>query len=197
MPGIALVLGLFASGCATSSPVQKVYDGPVRPDAELASVIVPYTIEISDINGTPWSSPMGARSSKEQRLVFLPGPHHFGFRFSSPYEFGLERSGVTTPHMEYNAMLEPGHTYRFATRVKGDDSSAEVDVWIEDTVTQARAAAAPSTPQANPEPKAATAEQPAADAVLPQTSSLEDLKTLWRQASPDERAEFLKSIVSP
>ena len=97
---------LVAASCATTSSTHKLYEGADRPDADVASVIVPYTIELYDINGTSWSGTMSARAAKEQRLALLPGSYLFGFRFSSPYEFGLERSGVTTPRMERKAMLQ-------------------------------------------------------------------------------------------
>jgi len=197
LSGLTASVLLFAVGCATTPSVQKLYEGPDRPDAELATVIIPYTIEIHDINGTPFSSATKLRSAKEQRATLLPGSYLFGFKFSSPYEFGSERAGVTTPRMERSAALEAGHTYRFLSRVKGDDAGAAVDVWIEDAGAKVRRDEAQPTPAPKPAVIMPAAPPPAGKTEKPVGSSLDDLKRSWQSASPDERAEFLKSIVSP
>ncbi len=186
-----------AVGCATTTPVQKLYDGPDRPAAEVASVIAPYTINIKDINGTEQASPARLRSSKEQRLELLPGSYVFGFTFSSPYEFGPERSGISTPRMVSSASLEAGHTYRFMSRVKGNDASAEVDVWIEDAGTQTRVDEAVRIPAPKPVATEPAAPLPAVESKKSDGSALDNLKKSWQSATPDERADFLKSITSP
>ena len=203
---LTLASCLLAAGCSTTSPVQKLYEGPERPGAEVASVVVPYTISIKDINGAELPTSITLRSSKEQRLVLLPGAYLFGLRFSSPYEFGTDRPGVSTPRLERKAVLEAGHTYQFMSRVTGDASSPDVEVWIEDNGTKTHVDEIPAMPVPKPmkiEPAAAPKEQsaapaaPAEEAKQPQDSSVDELKRSWQSATPDERAEFLKSIVAP
>lgn len=184
---------LFAAGCATTPTTTKLYDGPDRPATELARVMVPYTIGIQDINGSKPNSEMRLQSAKEQQLLLLPGTYVFGVRFSSPYEFGTDHPGLSTLRTDHKANLEAGHTYRFKSRVKGDDASAHVDVWIEDEGTTAQVDDVPTEPAPKP---AAAAETPSTPPASP-SSSLDDLKRDWKNASPDARAEFLKSIVTP
>jgi hypothetical protein len=131
MKRLLLTAVLLAAGCA-SSPTVKLYDGPDRRSGELATVTLPYQVEMADINGTalPWRS--GFQATHEQSYELLPGRYAFRFRFNSPYEFGGDRPGVATPRMERTANLEGGHNYRFKTKVEGDSGTADVMVWIVD-----------------------------------------------------------------
>jgi hypothetical protein len=208
---LAALACLLAVGCATTPSRVKLYEGPDRSEAEVASLLVPYTITIKDINGVERPSEISLRSPTDQHLVLIPGAYLFGFKFSSPYEFGPDYPGVTTPRMERKAVLEAGHTYRFMSRVTGDASSSDVDVWIADNGTTARVDEVPPTPAPKPmdvEPTAAPAAPAPVAKSQPTTavaevsekapsSSVDDLKRSWQSATPDERAEFLKSIVSP
>ncbi len=209
--GLMAATLLVAAGCATTTSTRKLYEGPDRPDTEIASVMVPYTIEIKDINGTDPSNLLTVRNTKEQRLTLLPGSYVFGVRFSSPFEFGVERTGLTTLRSEHRADLEAGHVYRFMSRVRGNDSTAEVDLWMEDVGLKARVDVVPPPPTPKPiapiptpkeetivvKPTPAVESDPKDAATLPAGSASDDLKRAWQTATPDERTEFLKSIVSP
>ncbi|HEY8240615.1 MAG TPA: hypothetical protein VIH35_04170 [Kiritimatiellia bacterium] len=255
MKRLVMTAILLAAGCATS-PTVNLYSGPDRPRRELATVVVPYQVELEDINGTRIPFRSGLRATSEYNYKLLPGRYTFGFRFTSPYEFGADRQGVSTPRQERAANLAAGRSYRIKTKVKGTDAgSAEVLVWVEDESTGkpvdevvpdpvpvAAAAPRPAAPEpiapapvpkpvaVEPEPVAATAPaevaapvqldtpveaptpvpaaapapfpQPAPQPVpqaapAPTSSAVDDLNRIWQSATPEERAEFLKSIVAP
>jgi hypothetical protein len=135
---VSLFAAVFIAGCATA-PVVRLYDGPDRRESELATVAVPYQIEISEINGTgiPWRS--GFQATEVQDYQLLPGRYTFRFRFSSPYEFGDDNLGVTTPTLWRVANLAPGRRYAFQSKVSGHNATtAEVHVEIIDVATGQR-----------------------------------------------------------
>lgn len=173
LPWAFAAVALLA-GCATTTPVQKMYEGPDRSDADVATVVVPRQFTIDDINDKTMDSNF-FDASHERILKLLPGDYTFGVSFSSPFEFGPERPGVRTSRQPYTAKLLAGNTYQFTANVK-DEHSVDISL-AERPRLPARAAAADREPAPAP-------------TIVPAT----DLQQAWHAASADERAEFLKWI---
>src|SRR3546814_15698367 len=65
----AAVLGLAA--CA--SPDVRLYDGAVRPAAQIAVVTMPEQLEVASINGVEVAAAQGMWNKGDKRLELLPG----------------------------------------------------------------------------------------------------------------------------
>jgi uncharacterized protein YccT (UPF0319 family) len=191
--GIFFALGfiaLLAAGCSSTS-VHQMYEGPKRPTSETATLIVPFTIDLLELDGEKFESSPLLSSAKETRLELLPGEHVVVARYSSPYEEPqrAERPAWKTSPQQFTFNAEAGKIYRFDVDLpgtRGADGTTIRDATIQ-IVMDASDRSVPPTAVAQaqvppPEPKKKSKD----------SQALKNLKKAWFDATEEEQEQFLK-----
>ncbi len=214
LPCTALVaLGLL-SGCSTPALV-KAYPGESRPADQIATVVVPASVEVRSINGAPQPNITGTLFKSTYTLATLPGAQDWNVRYHAPLAGGYyeQRDTVTeTPWRSFQFTAVAGGVYRFAVDLPRKQATqrdgAELVRFSIVKAGQAEAlppatptpvvAAAPLVPPAPlafvpaapaPPPPAQATAQPAAPQTL-ESAAFEQLKRWWTASGPHERQSF-------
>ncbi|HBA85094.1 MAG TPA: hypothetical protein DCZ95_13475 [Verrucomicrobia bacterium] len=182
-------IGLLATGCGTVS-VRQMYDGPQKPAAETATLIVPFTVDLLEYDGHKLDPGSLFSAVKETRLTLEPGQHTLLARYSNPYEEPPRAdrpAGKTSPEL-FTLQAEAGQTYRFDVRLPGDQGLDGK------TLDNAALQILDVTDAAAPPAAVAQAELPPPEEKKKQKNSpaLKNLKKNWFDASEEEQQQFLK-----
>jgi hypothetical protein len=114
----ASAMALALAACASA----KQYEGPARPESQLAIVLKPESIPC---NLTVVEGKFGGFFGGPTRLELLPGPHTLGVAFASV--------GATSATHDLTINAVAGHTYEVhCMGASGNGWRA----WIEDTATK-------------------------------------------------------------
>ena len=198
---LSLLLVLAASGCATSDPVQVLYDGPARPREAVVTLKVDRMIDVISIDGRR-PKPMGLRPSSDHYAFQLqPRPHTVVARYSAIYDVTDEDYiAFKSDSLSLRFVGEAGKSYRLrfdeeAVRGPTPPQDTHVDLWIEAMPDETGTAPRVSEIAKVPEPAHAV-EQLHAPAVHPdvRVTPLKNLKAWWRTASEEERTSFRRWI---
>jgi uncharacterized protein YccT (UPF0319 family) len=186
VPALAVVLLL--SGCATPS-TQNLYSGPERPADEVASVVVPWQIQVRSVNGQKVPLSLFSGSQKESTVRVLPGAQEWSVRYYDPFADDrrdrdpyVDQTGVVP--LRFTA--EAGRAYRLKFETPKEDPA------LRDAKQQVRFLVAESdsdVSQPGVEPDGA---QRAPEPVAIEQAALDQLKSWWRVAGPAERREFME-----
>jgi len=205
-----LVAAGLVSGCATTSFV-KAYPGAERPAAQLATVLVPTSVEVRNVNGEQLPNVTSGLYVKQYTVATLPGDQTWRVRYSNPLAGGYyaDPSSVVTesPWMDVGFRAEAGRTYRLKVTTPDEDPAlrhGHNQVRFSIVAEQAPAggalpgapvAAVPPPPvlPAAPAPVPPVAAPSAPPAEMPQTiesAALKQLQNWWQAAGPQERQAF-------
>jgi hypothetical protein len=80
----AFVAVVLLAGCATNSTF-NLYPGPEKPSDEVATVIVPWQIQIRSVNGQKIPMSLLAGSEKESTFRVMPGAQVWDVRYYDPF----------------------------------------------------------------------------------------------------------------
>ena len=95
-------------GCSVNGPV-KFYEGPTRPDSQIAIVTVPAAITVRSIDGQDVKSP--SKESGTYELLLPPGPHLVVFRYYNYWPYGDAGVMVKSQDIGVEAVYEAGKHY--------------------------------------------------------------------------------------
>jgi uncharacterized protein YccT (UPF0319 family) len=106
---LLMLLSAFALlACSTASSV-KFYEGPTRPDSEIAIITVPAAITMRSIDGQNVKSP--SKDSGTYEVQLQPGPHLVVFRYYSYWAYGDAGVMVKSNDVGVEAVYEAGKHY--------------------------------------------------------------------------------------
>ena len=200
---------LFAWGCATSTGLVQVYDGPQRPENEVVTLVVPAALEVLAVDGEEIKIPYFG--GNDYKLHLLPGPHtlevFYKESWGGPTSSGVVVSDVSMFRFEAQAgdvyLLQHDGPKNLVTASRFSDKPR---IWLLDPGTGRRLqpyatekyipallramrkyeagnqAAAAAAPQVSP---AASAED-----VVMQQDALKRLQFWWKIASAKDRKAF-------
>jgi len=215
LPILTITLTGFVSSCASTAFV-KAYPGAERPAAQLATVVVPASVEVRSANGEKLPNVTGMLRAKQYTIATLPGPQDWSVRYYQPLAEGYyaDPSTVTdSPWTPLQFAAVAGQTYRLSVETPRENPklrNASEQVCFSIVAEQKAVSTQPSaisqpkaeppvlvvTPVAPPTP-AKSAEPPppppALKAEVPQTiesATLQQLQNWWRAAGPQERQAF-------
>jgi uncharacterized protein YccT (UPF0319 family) len=208
---LLLLVPVFAgllSGCA-SPGLLKAYPGPERPADQIATIVLPASIEVRSINGEKQPRITTTLLKPVYSIITLPGEQEWSLRYYAPLAGGYydQRNEVTeSPWTSFQFKAEAGSVYHLHAEVpRGDnqlsDFSSKVRFSLIAETQQAEPVpAASGSATRNPgklvEPAPALVVPPAATqakVATPQTlefAAFEQLKSWWTVAGPRERQAF-------
>lgn len=184
------------AGCATPS-AHKLYDGPERPAAEVASVMVPWQVQVRSVNGQKTPLSLYTGSAGESNLRVLPGAQDWQVLYSDPFAderedhrnpYRVDKSGVETLRFQADA----GHVYRIRFETPDSNPSLrnarqQVSFSVVETASGEEQPAMVIRGVSSPAPGPA-------EAVPFEQATLDQLKNWWRAAGPAERKAFKEWI---
>lgn len=204
--GLLVIAGLILlSGCSSSMTQVQTWDGAAVEASQVAVLEAPGAISVQQVNGRAMPSFLVDDLSLNYQL--LPGENRIVFTYKTIWA----RSGVVdndeskvhvveTPRQILTIDAEPGARYRFEidkprTRREAEAMAGDFAVKLLDSGGQVVATSAPlgaadvrNTASRAPLPDSRSDKAPA-DASAP---TLERLKSLWGEASEEEKREFLR-----
>ncbi|MBA3979062.1 MAG: DUF2057 domain-containing protein [Alcanivorax sp.] len=209
-----ILLALLLAACERS-PVVRLYDGPQRPDSEVAVVRVPETLEILNINGQRPAGVNTLFSSGYKDLHLAPGEYQIVAFYKEIWEPDTTSSHVVvrSEPVVFDVEGRPGSFFRLGydapeTLPAARELARNFSGWSEHIASGERR---PTRPSGMTRPGligglASGATQPEAQAIPPaQTTpapatanedveTLDMLKAWWSQASAEERRAFLRWV---
>src|SRR3546814_20261457 len=105
-----LVLGLAA--CA--SPDVRLYDGAVRPAAQIAVVTMPEQLEVASINGVEVAAAQGMWNKGDKRLELLPGRYQMLVFYRESWDSGSDQDGLRSDPALFTIAAPATPHYRIA-----------------------------------------------------------------------------------
>jgi len=216
-----VLCALILSACARS-PVVQLYDGAAKPDSQVLTVRVPSEIEVFTINGKEVDGVNTFFATDFKELKLTPGRYEILAYYKELWQLDADNHEIvkTNPanfivdgkagekwQLDYNKpenvddarALEDSFTGWALNTNTGDKVAAKESGLIlkrgflapitgEEVSTASSKNIAPQQ-SASPAPAAAVSSQPA-----PAASYLDTLKAQWKQATPEERREFLQWV---
>lgn len=204
--GLLVIAGLILlSGCSSSMTRVQTWDGAAADASQVAILEAPGTIRVQEVNGRAMPSFLVENLSLNYEL--LPGENQIVFTYRTIWaRSGVVDNGeskvhvVETPRQLLTFDAEPGATYQFGidkprTRAQAEAMASDFSVNLLDSGGQVVATSSP--------PVVADVRNTAARAPVPDSRSgnapagasapvLEQLKSLWGEASEEEKREFLR-----
>ncbi len=205
--GIVLGVLCMLASCAKMQ-TRRMYDGPIRPNADIVKVSVPDSVRVVSLNGSSTQEAIIEILGSESELHLLPGDHELGLRYSRTWDSGpagvqRARSGVVTVALSARA----GERYEIRLKEKIENYrqskafAAHPQFQVIKTGEASEASAAPvsilsdtvqTTATGSPRKQAVS---PPETTITDSPSNLEQLKQIWENASEQERDAFIKSIL--
>jgi len=204
--GLMVIAGLILlSGCSSSMTRVQTWEGEAADAGQVAILEAPGAIRVEEVNGRPMPSFLIDDLSLDYEL--LPGENRVVFTYRTIWA----RSGVVdndeskvhvveTPQQILTIDAEPGARYQFeidkpGTRAQAEAMASDFSVRLLDSGGEVVATSAPRV--------GADARTRAARAPLPDSRpgnvpagasapTLDRLKSLWGEASEEEKREFLR-----
>lgn len=202
-----IAMALALTGCGSTKVVQH-YEGKARPERDVATVIVPFEVDLQFVDGERIALPTRFGGNKELEIKLLPGPHELEARYYMP----TTAAGTDDRSNPYviRFQAEAGRVYRIAFRSEQEGRRTKWVLGLQDAQTQRAVAELPKSamPWNAPEPAVAVLAQPSSARLaapgakpLPQDvraiTALDQLRYWWTQAEAEEREAFLKWLVLP
>jgi len=197
----------FVSGCASTAFV-KAYPGAERPAVQLASVIVPASVEVRSVNGEKLPNVTGMLRAREYTVATVPGAQNWSVRYYQPLADGYyaDPQAVTeSPWTPLKFEAAAGQAYRLQVetprenpKLRYEKERVRFSVGVEKAAS-IQAAAIRQPQSLPPVPVAGDSAKPAAvpKTEAPQTlesAALQQLQNWWRAAGAQERSAFLNWI---
>ena len=217
-----VLCALILSACARS-PVVQLYDGAAKPDSQVLTVRVPSEIEVFTINGKEVDGVNTFFATDFKELKLTPGRYEILAYYKELWQLDADNHDIvkTNPanfivdgkagekwqldydkpaNVEEARALEDAFTGQAINTTTGEKVAAQ-----ESNLILKRGFLAPITgeevstasskniaPQQSAAPAAAAAT--ASSQPAPAGSYLDTLKAQWKQATPEERREFLQWV---
>lgn len=217
-----VLFALILSACARS-PVVQLYDGAAKPDSQVLTVRVPSEIEVFTINGKEVDGVNTFFATDFKELKLAPGRYEILAYYKELWQLDADNHEIVkTNPANFIVDGKAGEKWQldYDKPENVDDARALEDNftgWALNTNTGDKVAAresglilkrgflAPITGEAvssasskNIPPQQSDAPAPAAPAAAsepaPAVSYLDTLKAQWKQATPEERREFLQWV---
>lgn len=196
MTGVMAVAVILLAGCATPS-AHNLYTGPERSIEEVAAVVVPWQVQVREVNGQKTPLSLFGGSSGEATLRVLPGAQDWQVLYSDPFAderedhrnpYRVDKSGVETLRFHADA----GHVYRIRFETPDSNPSLrnarqQVSFSVVETASGEEQPAMVIRGVSSPAPGPA-------EAVPFEQATLDQLKNWWRAAGPAERKAFKEWI---
>jgi len=106
---MAMFMALFLAACSATGPV-RFYQGPPKPQDQLAIVIVPAALNVLSIDGEPVDSP--SQETGTYQLELLPGHHLIAFRYELYWGTNVSGKLVKSKEVAVDAIFNAGSIYR-------------------------------------------------------------------------------------
>lgn len=202
---LAIAAMILMSGCSLGMSRVQTWEGAAENAGQVAILEAPGTINVQEVNGRSMASFLMENLSLDYEL--LPGENQVVFTYrtiwarSDAVENGESKVHVVeTPQQILTIDAEPGATYQFAiekphTRAEAEAMARDFSVNLLNSDGQVVAA---SSPWVAPDSRKAVARAPVPDSrganapVDAAAPTLEQLKSLWGEASEEEKREFLR-----
>ncbi|TAN38997.1 MAG: DUF2057 domain-containing protein [Verrucomicrobia bacterium] len=191
---LAFVFAGFVSGCASTVFV-KAYPGVERPTTQLATVVVPASVEVRSVNGEKVLDVTGTLRESHYSVATLAGSQNWSVRYYAPLAEGYyaDPQAVTeSPWTPFTFAAAAGQTYRLEVQTPREDPKlfrTKERVSFSVTAVGGQPAAISQS-----ESKPATPPPPTPKVEAPQTlesAALKQLQNWWRAAGAEERQAFL------
>lgn len=206
--GILTIGVVLVAGCSTGMSRVQTWEGTAESTAEstesVAVLSTPGVIKIQEVNGQPMSSFLIDNMSVDYELLPVKNRVVFTYKTiwskSEAVEDGESKVHVVeTPRQTVTIDARPGETYRFdiekpKTRKQAEAYAEDFSVAVINSSGQTVATSSPFVAGAG-QPTAARSPVPGSDSAPANASSgstLEQLKSLWGEASEDEKRQFLR-----
>ena len=124
---LILLSAFVLQACSTPGSV-KFYEGPTRPDSEIAIISVPAAISMRSIDGQNVKSP--SKESGTYEVLVLPGHHLIVFRYYNFWPYGDAGMMVKSNDVGVDAVFEAGKHY--ILRYKEPHSFEEAKIFYSD-----------------------------------------------------------------
>lgn len=173
---IALTIAASLTGGCATTHVNQAYEGPVRPKEEVATLSVPYQVDILSINGRAAPGIPLFSAVERHDIELLPGFVELVARYNSPYDTDSRKS-VSQPVL-LRFVASAGLTYELMFNF--GRSAREASLWISH-----QGNALP-----DPGPASTTSAQVPGLSPVAATSGLDALKQQWEKATPAEQDAF-------
>ena len=189
---LAFGVAVLAAGCATTS-TQNLYSGPELSPDQIATVIVPWQIQVRNVNGQEVTMSLFSDSVKESALRVLPGAQEWKVRYYDPFAddrkdrntHGVDKTGIVS--LRFNA--QAGHAYRL------DFETPEQNPALRNAKQQVMFLVAEAgVTNSSSIVVEQDAKSPVSEPVALEQATLEQLKSWWRVAAPAERKAFLEWV---
>jgi uncharacterized protein YccT (UPF0319 family) len=203
---LAIVSLIVMTGCSSSMSRVQAWEGDVENADQAAVLSVAGGINVKEINGRSMTNFLIDDLNVDYAL--LPGENRVVFTYKSSWakaeavEDGESKVHVVeTPRQVVTLNAEPNDVYRFDFAKPGNRRQAEafVEDFSVDLINASGQTVATSSPWSASDSRQAVTRAPVPDskassAPLDASSAttLEQLKTLWGNASEEEKREFLR-----
>ena len=188
------------SGCA-STGLLKAYSGPERPGDQVATVILPASVEVRSINGAQQPSITHTLLKPVYTIAVLPGEQEWSLRYYAPLAGGYydQRNEVSeSPWLPFKFKAEAGSVYHMTVETPRENphlqnTAEKVRFRLEQEKKAVAVAATMAPQQKQPLEPAPAVVLPTAKTAAPQTlenAAFEQLKSWWGVAGPHERQSF-------
>lgn len=196
-----LVAGGLFSGCA-STGFLKAYPGAERPADQLATIVLPASIEVRSINGAKQPNITGTLLKSVYVIATLPGPQDWSIRYNAPLAGGYydQHDEVTeSPWTQFQFNTVAGGTYHMQVNTPRENSALRdekekirFNVTVEQKTVNAKQVVSERHEPVEPTPAIMVPPSPG-KTQAPQTlgnAAFEQLKSWWQVAGSREREAF-------
>lgn len=200
--GFLAIVGLVVlAGCSSGGSVQS-WEGSVENADQVAVLTAPGAINVKEINGRPMTNFLIDDMNVDYQL--LPGENQVVFTYKSIWskaesvEDGESKVHVVeTPRQVVTINAEPKTAYQFefekpATRRQAEEFVRDFSVDLVDASGQTIATSSPWAASDNLRAPVPDAKTQSAPLNASSASTLEQLKSLWGNASEEEKRDFLR-----
>lgn len=209
MRRLAPLLVLALAACS-SSPVVRLYEGPERPVDEVLRVEVPMELEVLTINERRVERLGGLLSYGVRELHLPPGEWRFVAHYQDLFELDADRHDVvkSDPAL-FRVSGSAGGRFRLGFEPPASLEEARAlaehfDGWVENIDSGERVSTRPAgivtmggfldmvaPTTASPGTSSTPRNTAGSDTGSATGERLQQLKTLWNEAAPEERQQFL------
>jgi hypothetical protein len=206
--GMMVLIVVLLGGCATTSTF-NLYPGPEKSADEVATVLVPWQVQVRSANGEKDKGSLFGGSEKESSYRVLPGPQDWRVRYYDPFaddrpSRNQDRIVDRTEAVPLRFNAEAGRTYRvrFETSEQNPalrNVSQPVRFWVTEESASGSQPMPVQPDNMSAKPEVASSATPSASTTAPapvtlEKAALEQLKSWWNVAGSMERKAFLDWI---
>lgn len=196
---LLLALAALGSGCASTGYL-KAYPGPERPGDQLATIVLPASIEVRSINGQKQPIIAGTLLKPVYTIATLPGPQDWNIRYSTPLAGGYynqQNEMTESPWTQFQFQTEAGGVYhlnvvtpREVSPLQNGKGKVHFNVSVEQKAVRSPQPATSPPQAAEPSPALVVSPPPKHAPQTLENAAFEQLKGWWSVAGPHERQTF-------